>query len=63
MAANPFTQGDTRVTLTADQLAIYRDNGSLIINSQRTRPYWFDGRFLAARDLAREQDYFLRATS
>jgi len=59
MATNPYTQGDTRVTLTADELAIYRDNGSLIINSQRTRPYWFDGRFLAARDLAREQDYFL----
>jgi hypothetical protein len=35
-------------------------NGSLVIDSQRTRPYWFDGRFLAARDLQREQDYFLQ---
>jgi len=60
MATNPFTQGDTRITLTADELATARANGSLIINSQRTRPYWFDGRFLAARDLAREQDYFLQ---
>jgi hypothetical protein len=60
MATNPFTQGDTRITLTAEEFAIYRDNGSLILNSQRTRPFWFDGRFLAARDLAREQDYFLQ---
>ncbi len=60
MASNSYTQGDTRVTLTADELTLYRDNGSLLINSQRTRPYWFDGRFLAARDLAREQDYFLQ---
>lgn len=60
MATARYTQGDTRVTLSAAELAIYRENGSLILNSQRTRPFWFDGRFLAARDLAREQDYFLR---
>jgi hypothetical protein len=60
MATIPYTQGDTRITLTAAQVAIYRGNGSLIINSQRARPYWFDGRFLAARDLEREQNYFLQ---
>jgi len=60
MMTDVFTQGDTRITLSADQLAIFRANGSLIVNSQRTRPYWFDGRFLAARDLQREQNYFLQ---
>lgn len=60
MAANLYTRGDIRPTLTTNELTLYRQNGSLLINSQRTRPYWFDGRFLAARDLAREQDYFLQ---
>ena len=60
MAANLFVKGDIRVTLSADELNRGRGNGSLIVNSERTRPFWFDGRFLAARDLAREQDYFLQ---
>jgi hypothetical protein len=55
-----YTQGDTRIVLTQDQVTAAQNNGSLIVDSQRTRPYWFDGRFLAARDLQREQDYFLQ---
>ncbi len=55
-----YTLGDTRVVLTQDQVTAAQNNGSLVIDSQRTRPYWFDGRFLAARDLQREQDYFLQ---
>jgi hypothetical protein len=55
-----YTQGDTRITLTQDQVVAAQNDGSLVIDSQRTRPYWFDGRFLAARDLQREQDYFLQ---
>lgn len=55
-----YTQGDTRITLTQAQLTAAQNNGSLVIDSQCTRPYWFDGRFLAARDLQREQDYFLQ---
>ena len=31
----------------------------LVTDQRRTRPRWFDGRFLAARDLANEQNYFL----
>jgi hypothetical protein len=54
-----YTQGDTRITLTPTQLNAAQISGSLVIDSQATRPYWFDGRFLAARDLQREQDYFL----
>jgi hypothetical protein len=55
-----YTQGDTRTTLTQAQVAAAQNTGALVISSERTRPYWFDGRFLAARDLQREQDYFLQ---
>jgi len=55
-----YAAGDTRTVLTQDQVLTGQQNGSLVIASQRTRPYWFDGRFLAARDLQREQDYFLQ---
>lgn len=55
-----YTLGDTRVVLTQSQATAAQNNGSLVIDSQRTRPYWFDGRFLAASALQREQDYFLR---
>src|ERR1044072_7607377 len=33
--------------------------GTIIVDERRTRPPYFDGRFLAARDLTREQNYFL----
>ncbi len=40
-------------------LASMRANHVLITDPRRTRPHWFDGRFLAASDLANEQNYFL----
>jgi hypothetical protein len=55
-----YTQGDTRPVLQPADLAPYQTNGSLVLDSRRTRPLWFDGRFLAARDFAREQNYFLQ---
>jgi hypothetical protein len=55
-----YTQGDTRVVLSSTDLANYQGNGSAVLDSRRTRPLWFDGRFLAARDLEREQNYFLQ---
>ena len=55
-----YTLGDNRTQLTQAQVVAAQNNGSLVVESQRTRPYWFDGRFLAARDLQREQDYFLQ---
>ena len=33
--------------------------GAAILDNRRRRPLYFDGRFLAARDLTREQNYFL----
>lgn len=55
-----YTQGDTRIVLSQADVIAGQNNGSLVLDSQRSRPYWFDGRFLAARDLMREQDYFLQ---
>jgi hypothetical protein len=55
-----FTLGEMRLTLKQPQVTAGQNNGSLVIDPKRTRPYWFDGRFLAARDLQREQDYFLQ---
>ena len=55
-----FTQGDTRAVLQQDDFFRYQANGSAVLDSRRTRPLWFDGRFLAARDLEREQNYFLQ---
>jgi len=34
-------------------------SGSIVSASSKTRPLWFDGRFLAAQDLERDQNYFL----
>lgn len=33
--------------------------GTVVLDDRRRRPRYFDGRFLAARDLTREQNYFL----
>lgn len=33
--------------------------GTVVVDDRRRRPLYFDGRFLAARDLTREQNYFL----
>jgi hypothetical protein len=33
---------------------------SVVPGSRRTRPLWFNGRFLAAQDLQRDQNYFLQ---
>jgi hypothetical protein len=46
--------------MTADQVKAAQSANNLVLDGQRRRPLWFDGRFLAARDLANEQDYFLQ---
>jgi hypothetical protein len=40
-------------------LARITSAGALIVDPTRVRPRYFDGRFLAARDLQRDQTYFL----
>jgi hypothetical protein len=48
-----------REPVDADELALLKDRGTVVLDEQRRRPRYFDGRFLAARDLTREQSYFL----
>ena len=61
MAINPIqlTQGAAREQIAAADVAALRTSGVLIEDPRRERPRWFDGRFLAARDLIRDQQYFL----
>jgi hypothetical protein len=49
----------TRERLTADEVARLLVSSALIVDDRRRRPLYFDGRFLAARDLVRDQAYFL----
>src|SRR5512134_1734802 len=54
-----LTQGTNREKIAAEDIAALRSAGVLVEDGRRQRPRWFDGRFLAARDLIREQQYFL----
>ena len=54
-----LTTGESRETLAPDEVATLRDAGVLIEDPRRERPRYFDGRFLAARDLIRDQQYIL----
>jgi hypothetical protein len=48
-----------RQRLTLEEFEGLQRTGTLVIDDRRHRPLYFDGRFLAARDLTREQNYFL----
>ena len=50
---------DTRAILQPSQMPASQDGGWIVPASRRSRPLWFDGRFLAARDLERDQIVFL----
>ncbi|MBO3701043.1 MAG: hypothetical protein J5W83_00680, partial [Candidatus Accumulibacter sp.] len=54
-----LTTGETRTTLGSAEVARLKDAGALIEDPRRERPRYFDGRFLAARDLIRDQQYIL----
>lgn len=54
-----FTRGSNRELISAAAADTLRLAGALVEDTRRERPRWFDGRFLAARDLIREQQYFL----
>jgi hypothetical protein len=51
--------GTAREPIASAQVQTLRDAGVLIEDQRRGRPRYFDGRFLAARDLIRDQQYFL----
>jgi hypothetical protein len=48
-----------RKQLEQQELDRLQKSGALVVDERRRRPLYFDGRFLAARDLTREQAYFL----
>lgn len=50
---------DELLALRAGQREKLLTQRVLVIDPRRQRPRWFDGRFLAAHDLANEQNYFL----
>jgi hypothetical protein len=58
-----LTAGAARETIAAEDVEALRAAGALIDDSRRERPRYFDGRFLAARDLIRDQQYFLARES
>lgn len=58
MAFN-LTQGAAREPIDAADVVLLRRSGVLVDDPRRQRPRYFDGRFLAARDLIRDQQYFL----
>ena len=56
---NP-TVGPNRVCLSSSsEMSDDEKKGLLVVDGRRARSHYFDGRFLAARDLTREQNYFL----
>src|SRR5215471_16530694 len=54
-----FTQGSDRDLIQADEAATLKASGALLIDERRARTRYFDGRFLAAKDETRDQNYFL----
>ena len=53
------TTGSARQKLTVQEVAHLKESKSLVTDERRSRPNFFDGRFLAGVDLTREQNYFL----
>ncbi|HYV43388.1 MAG TPA: hypothetical protein VFA20_00945 [Myxococcaceae bacterium] len=58
MAINP-TRGPARETLSRTAAQALEAAKALVHDDRRVRSFFFDGRFLTAKDLTREQGYFL----
>lgn len=54
-----LTDGSARVELDKKEIDELEANGVLVFDNRRSRPWYFDGRFLAALDLTRDQSYSL----
>src|SRR6266849_2907854 len=55
-----FTPVNAPVIRQQGQITSWQGNGSIVLDSRKPRPLWFNGRFLDARDLEREQNLFLQ---
>lgn len=53
------TQGPAREQVDSEEFKRLSRAGVAVADDRRRRPLYFDGRFLAARDLTRDQTYFL----
>ena len=58
-----ITTGPAREKIDISELLQWQQRGTIITDDRRRRPLWFDGRFLDARALNAEQDYFLARQS
>src|SRR5436305_12583691 len=54
-----FVQSTDRELISADDAQKLKLSGTLLIDERRARTRYFDGRFLAAKDEIRDQNYFL----
>jgi hypothetical protein len=54
-----LNNGSARELIRKEEMGQLQRTGTLIVDDRRRRPLYFDGRFLAARDLIRDQNYFL----
>ena len=57
------TTGPAREKIDLAELQKWKQQGTIITDDRRRRPLWFDGRFLDARALNAEQQYFLARQS
>jgi hypothetical protein len=54
-----LNQGAAREPIDAQEFAALQQVGAIALNAGRNRPFYFDGRFLTAADLTRDQLYVL----
>jgi hypothetical protein len=53
------SKGSRREVIDSDERERLLASNTLFVDTRRRRPKYFDGRFLTARDLTRDQNYFL----
>ena len=58
-----MTPTTNRTFISLESALRLREANLLVEESHRVRPRYFDGKFLAARDLTRDQAYFLARQS
>jgi hypothetical protein len=56
---NGSSRQHIRESLSKEDFERLQRSGQLVVDGRRRRPRYFDGRFLVADDLVREQNYFL----
>ncbi|HEX4947615.1 MAG TPA: hypothetical protein VFZ34_13175 [Blastocatellia bacterium] len=62
-ANNKFNAAFSDNQISPSDFARFQQNGTLVMDARRVRPLYFDGRFLSAQDMTREQEYFLTRQS